>query len=169
MVAVMGGFYPELVAKRDHIHAVIKCALSAHCRAVQWDRIVNSLSATCGERLFLTADEEPCKEPAKRITAGGRRTRSLASDQCYRHAEGLRRAAGREEEVSFSRTLVKGLELFKKAAAAAEGGQLAGRDAFLLWDTFGFPLDLTQACPARSTSPRPQLVAADPSWLLSRA
>ncbi len=47
--------------------------------------------------------------------------------------------------MSFSRTLVKGLELFKKAAAAAKGGQLAGKDAFLLWDTFGFPLDLTQA------------------------
>ncbi len=55
-------------------------------------------------------------------------------------------SCGREEEVSFSRTLVKGLELFKKAAAAAKGGQLAGRDAFLLWDTFGFPLDLTQVC-----------------------
>ncbi len=32
-------------------------------------------------------------------------------------------SCGREEEVSFSRTLVKGLELFKKAAAAAKGGQ----------------------------------------------
>jgi len=67
---------------------------------------------------------------------------------------------GREEEVSFSRTLVKGLELFKKAAAAAKGGQLAGRDAFLLWDTFGFPLDLTQACRHLTG---PELLASYPS------
>ncbi len=50
----------------------------------------------------------------------------------------------REEETSFSRTLVKGIERFKKAAAAAEGGVLSGKDAFELWDTYGFPPDLTQ-------------------------
>ncbi|KIZ04229.1 alanyl-tRNA synthetase [Monoraphidium neglectum] len=58
-----------------------------------------------------------------------------------------------EEEASFSRTLVKGIERFKKAAATAQasapgapadGGVLSGHDAFLLWDTYGFPLDLTQ-------------------------
>ena len=53
---------------------------------------------------------------------------------------------GREEEVSFSRTLVKGIERFKKAAAAAQGGQLNSKDAFELWDSFGFPIDLTQVC-----------------------
>jgi alanyl-tRNA synthetase len=50
----------------------------------------------------------------------------------------------REEETSFGRTLVKGIERFKKAAAAAAGGKIAGSEAFLLWDTFGFPVDLTQ-------------------------
>mmetsp|Transcript_36663 Transcript_36663/g.81584 ORF Transcript_36663/g.81584 Transcript_36663/m.81584 type:complete len:1184 (-) Transcript_36663:438-3989(-) len=50
----------------------------------------------------------------------------------------------REEEASFSRTLVKGIERFKKAAAVAQGGVLSGEDAFLLWDTFGFPVDLTE-------------------------
>ncbi len=50
----------------------------------------------------------------------------------------------REEEASFSRTLVKGIERFKKMAAASKGGTLAGADAFILWDTFGFPVDLTQ-------------------------
>lgn len=46
--------------------------------------------------------------------------------------------------MSFSKTLTKGLERFHKMAAAAAGGQISGPDAFLLWDTFGFPVDLTQ-------------------------
>ena len=49
-----------------------------------------------------------------------------------------------EEEASFSRTLIKGIERFKKAAAASTDGKISGPDAFLLWDTFGFPVDLTQ-------------------------
>ena len=76
VVDCMGGAYPELVAKRDEIHAVLK-----------------------------------------------------------------------DEEVSFSRTLVAGLTAFKKLSAKVkkeDGKVLPGYDAFLLWDSFGFPLDLTQ-------------------------
>lgn len=53
--------------------------------------------------------------------------------------------ACREEEVSFSRTLLKGIDRFKKAAAAAQNGHLDSKDAFELWDSYGFPIDLTQA------------------------
>lgn len=49
-----------------------------------------------------------------------------------------------EEESSFSRTLVKGIEKFKKAAAEVKDGVLGAQDAFILWDTFGFPIDLTE-------------------------
>eukprot|EP00899_Mesostigma_viride_P001732 jgi/Mesvir1/1155/Mv17662-RA.1 len=49
-----------------------------------------------------------------------------------------------EEETSFGRTLQKGIEKFKKAAEAATGNLITGQDAFVLWDTFGFPVDLTQ-------------------------
>eukprot|EP00898_Chlorokybus_atmophyticus_P000350 jgi/Chlat1/1315/Chrsp118S01744 len=49
-----------------------------------------------------------------------------------------------EEEVSFGRTLVKGIERFHKAASVSKSGQIDGQDAFVLWDTFGFPVDLTQ-------------------------
>ncbi|KAK9796680.1 hypothetical protein WJX73_008232 [Symbiochloris irregularis] len=73
VVGSMGGFYPELVRARDHIHAIIE-----------------------------------------------------------------------EEEVSFSRTLLKGIEHFKKAAASAQHGTLDNRAAFLLWSTHGFPIDLTE-------------------------
>eukprot|EP00210_Caulerpa_lentillifera_P006221 g5942.t1 len=50
----------------------------------------------------------------------------------------------KEEEFSFSRTLEKGIERFKKAAAISKNSQLDGLEAFALWDSFGFPIDLTQ-------------------------
>ncbi|UCD51972.1 MAG: alanine--tRNA ligase [Phycisphaerales bacterium] len=51
------------------------------------------------------------------------------------------------EEASFGRTLDRGLEIFRGAAdrAAAAGEKtIDGDDAFQLYDTYGFPLDLTQ-------------------------
>ncbi|KAJ0229884.1 Alanine--tRNA ligase [Hirschfeldia incana] len=50
----------------------------------------------------------------------------------------------KEEEASFCKTLAKGIEKFQKAGQAVKGNTLSGEDAFVLWDTFGFPLDLTQ-------------------------
>ena len=47
----------------------------------------------------------------------------------------------RSEEESFGRTLDKGLQIFTKAATA---GSIGGTAAFELYDTFGFPLDMTQ-------------------------
>lgn len=40
--------------------------------------------------------------------------------------------------------MTKGIEQFKKMAASSDNATLSGPDAFLLWDTFGFPVDLTQ-------------------------
>ncbi|XP_057463277.1 LOW QUALITY PROTEIN: alanine--tRNA ligase-like [Actinidia eriantha] len=48
------------------------------------------------------------------------------------------------EEASFGKTLLNGIEKFKRAAQDVQGKILTGQDAFVLWDTFGFPLDLTQ-------------------------
>lgn len=51
------------------------------------------------------------------------------------------------EESSFGRTLDRGLELFAAAAQkAAETKErtISGEDAFRLYDTYGFPLDLTE-------------------------
>ena len=39
---------------------------------------------------------------------------------------------------------LQGIERFKKVAAVSQGGVLAGEEVFLLWDTFGFPVDLTE-------------------------
>ena len=57
----------------------------------------------------------------------------------------------REEEESFSRTLDRGLVLFKDAAYRAiskESNQISAKDAFKLHDTYGFPIDLTQVMAA---------------------
>lgn len=45
------------------------------------------------------------------------------------------------EETSFNETLDRGLELFDKEVAAA--GKVSGEFAFKLYDTYGFPIDLT--------------------------
>ncbi|MFQ5677737.1 MAG: alanine--tRNA ligase, partial [bacterium] len=53
----------------------------------------------------------------------------------------------KSEEESFNRTLDRGLEIFTKIVADLEkDGQkeIPGEDAFRLYDTYGFPLDLTQ-------------------------
>ncbi|MEN6386292.1 MAG: alanine--tRNA ligase [Phycisphaerales bacterium] len=51
----------------------------------------------------------------------------------------------RSEEESFGRTLDRGLEIFADAAEKGKAaGIISGEDAFQLYDTFGFPLDLTQ-------------------------
>ncbi|MHC4386663.1 MAG: alanine--tRNA ligase, partial [Planctomycetota bacterium] len=48
------------------------------------------------------------------------------------------------EEESFNRTLDRGIEIFAGAAKNAKDKTIAGEDAFQLYDTYGFPLDLTQ-------------------------
>ncbi|MBT6145047.1 MAG: alanine--tRNA ligase, partial [Gemmatimonadetes bacterium] len=45
------------------------------------------------------------------------------------------------EEESFGHTLDRGLDIFARLSAK---GDISGSDAFLLYDTYGFPLDLTE-------------------------
>ena len=48
------------------------------------------------------------------------------------------------EEESFNRTLDRGIELLNAAIAARQSGALDAETAFKLYDTYGFPLDLTE-------------------------
>ena len=51
------------------------------------------------------------------------------------------------EEAGFGRTLDRGIEIFNAAAKRAQKSKdktISGDDAFQLYDTYGFPLDLTQ-------------------------
>ncbi|TGR16287.1 alanine--tRNA ligase-related protein, partial [Mesorhizobium sp. M8A.F.Ca.ET.197.01.1.1] len=49
------------------------------------------------------------------------------------------------EETRFRKTLVRGLGLLSDATATLHAGDmLDGETAFKLYDTYGFPLDLTQ-------------------------
>ena len=50
----------------------------------------------------------------------------------------------KEEEESFLRTLETGIKMLEKNLPDKEGGVLSGEVAFQLYDTYGFPLDLTE-------------------------
>ncbi|HLW10957.1 MAG TPA: alanine--tRNA ligase, partial [Fermentimonas sp.] len=57
---------------------------------------------------------------------------------------GLIEKVMKEEEESFLRTLETGIKLLERNLPEKEGGVLSGEVAFKLYDTFGFPLDLTE-------------------------
>jgi alanyl-tRNA synthetase len=62
-----------------------------------------------------------------------------------RRAEGLITETLQLEEGRFQRTLARGLSLLEEATSTLHKGDiLDGETAFKLYDTFGFPLDLTQ-------------------------
>ncbi|HOC55643.1 MAG TPA: alanine--tRNA ligase [Verrucomicrobiota bacterium] len=48
------------------------------------------------------------------------------------------------EEEAFNKTLDRGIELFCEQTEQQRAGQLSGEFAFKLYDTYGFPLDLTE-------------------------
>ena len=49
----------------------------------------------------------------------------------------------RQEEDAFAATLDKGMKLLEDAIAKAKGGVISGEAVFKLYDTYGFPVDLT--------------------------
>ncbi|HEX2802849.1 MAG TPA: alanine--tRNA ligase, partial [Sphingomicrobium sp.] len=60
-------------------------------------------------------------------------------------AQPLLEATLQQEETRFRQTLATGLKLLDEAAVdLAEGATLAGETAFKLYDTYGFPYDLTE-------------------------
>jgi alanyl-tRNA synthetase len=75
---------------------------------------------------------------------------SLAAEMGAAYPELLRaqpliEATLKQEETQFRRTLDKGLKLLDEATAGmAAGDVLAGETAFKLYDTYGFPVDLTE-------------------------
>jgi alanyl-tRNA synthetase len=60
-----------------------------------------------------------------------------------RKQQGLVTNVIREEETSFLRTLDQGLQLLDNVIATNHGKEVPGAKAFELYDTFGFPIDLT--------------------------
>ena len=62
-----------------------------------------------------------------------------------KRAEALITETLKLEEIRFRETLVRGLKLLDEATGSLKkGGRLAGDVAFKLYDTYGFPLDLTE-------------------------
>ncbi len=61
-----------------------------------------------------------------------------------REREAAVRVTLEREEASFNETLDRGLKRFEDALPEVKGGTLSGEVAFELYDTFGFPIDLTE-------------------------
>ncbi|MCH2214946.1 MAG: alanine--tRNA ligase [Flavobacteriales bacterium] len=59
------------------------------------------------------------------------------------HSKGLIVEVIREEEEAFLRTLAKGIERINEIISKTEGNQVDGETVFELYDTYGFPQDLT--------------------------
>lgn len=72
---------------------------------------------------------------------------TVVTDQ-YRHRADFLASESRiiqvleQEELAFSRTIEQGIGLFEKVIVGQPGNQIAGEDAFKLYDTYGFPLDI---------------------------
>ena len=86
-----------------------------------------------------------CHEPMMyKLLPSLQREMGEAYPELYRH-EALIRETIKAEETRFGRTLSKGLKLLEdETANLNEGDELNGETAFKLYDTYGFPLDLTE-------------------------
>ncbi|WGL99041.1 alanine--tRNA ligase [Arsenophonus sp. aPb] len=65
-----------------------------------------------------------------------------AADELKSHQATIEKTLKNEEE-QFARTLARGLQLLDEELAQLQGDTLAGEIAFRLYDTYGFPFDLT--------------------------
>ena len=65
-----------------------------------------------------------------------------AYPELVRQKDAIIKALASEEE-QFARTLDKGMDILEQALASLEGNQIPGDVVFRLYDTFGFPVDLT--------------------------
>lgn len=131
-----GEVYPELVNKRDDIFETIKWALLS----LRKEENILSLKGkyywyVCLPLQFTYIYLERLRYPNHWLHHMGP----------WAIAKSMSWLWPREEETAFSKTLDKGIELFQKRVRALNGCKtLSGEDAFQLYDTFGFPLDLTQ-------------------------
>ena len=85
------------------------------------------------------------KEPLMHRLVGSLSAEMGAAYPELLRAQPLIEATLRQEETQFRRTLDKGLKLLDEATIGmAKGDVLLGETAFKLYDTFGFPYDLTE-------------------------
>ncbi len=77
-----------------------------------------------------------------KIVASLARAMGEAYPELYRKQEFVEKVL-MEEEQQFARTLENGMAILEKAIAELKGDVIAGETVFKLYDTYGFPLDLT--------------------------
>lgn len=85
------------------------------------------------------------KDPLMHRLVGGLVAQMGAAFPELARAQSLIETTLQQEETRFRRTLANGLRLLDEATAdMGEGDTLAGETAFKLYDTYGFPYDLTE-------------------------
>ncbi|TKD51096.1 alanine--tRNA ligase [Sphingomonas baiyangensis] len=85
------------------------------------------------------------KDPLMHRLVGGLVAQMGAAFPELARAQSLIETTLEQEETRFRRTLANGLRLLDEATATmGEGDTLAGETAFKLYDTYGFPYDLTE-------------------------
>lgn len=77
-----------------------------------------------------------------KIVASLARAMGEAYPELYRKQEFVEKIL-MEEEQQFARTLENGMAILEKAIAELKGDVIAGETVFKLYDTYGFPVDLT--------------------------
>ena len=77
-----------------------------------------------------------------KIVASVARAMGEAYPELYRKQEFVEKVL-MEEEQQFARTLENGMAILEKAIAELQGDVIAGETVFKLYDTYGFPVDLT--------------------------
>jgi alanyl-tRNA synthetase len=77
-----------------------------------------------------------------KIVASLARAMGEAYPELYRKQEFVEKVL-MEEEQQFARTLENGMAILEKAIAELQGDVIAGETVFKLYDTYGFPVDLT--------------------------
>ena len=102
--------------------------------------VLRRIMRRAGRHAWLLGRREPtlyqiCDEVIS--TMGG------AYHELVHRRDHILRTAQAEEE-RFMATIDEGMQRFDQLAPAGGGGVVSGADAFKLYDTFGFPLDLTE-------------------------
>ena len=77
-----------------------------------------------------------------KIVASLARAMGEAYPELYRNQEFVEKVL-MEEERQFARTLENGMSILEKSIAELQGNVIAGETVFKLYDTYGFPVDLT--------------------------
>ncbi|MDT8397441.1 MAG: alanine--tRNA ligase [Pseudomonadales bacterium] len=141
----------EIVGTKDYQHASLK-VIADHIRSCAFLITDGVLPANEGRGYVLRRIIRRALRHGHRLGVSGpffyRLVATLARLMGEAYPELLEAQARVEEtlqaeEEQFSRTLANGMDILEQAIAALQGREIPGETVFQLYDTYGFPVDLT--------------------------